>query len=124
MGIFAVFASMSLSLAISVSPRGRMSQTIARVQAAQIAPSAIGPLIGGPLADLLGQRASFMVTGVLLLVPIALIALVLKETADAPPPQRPSAKVPAKGGSMLGLMLVPGFAVAVAVLFQIGRAHV
>ena len=117
MGVFAGFTAMSLALAISVSPRERMSQTIARVQAAQIAPSAIGPLIGGPLADLLGQRATFMITGVLLLVPIALIALVLKETADAPSPEKAAPKVPARGGSMLGLMALPGFAVAVAILF-------
>ncbi|MDP8921612.1 MAG: MFS transporter [Chloroflexota bacterium] len=117
MGVFAGFTSMSLALAVSVTPRERMSQTIARVQAAQIAPAAIGPLIGGPLADLLGQRATFMITGALLLVPIALIAVVLKESADAPSPDKPAAKVPARGGSMLGLMLLPGFAAAVAILF-------
>src|SRR3712207_384468 len=110
MGIFAGFTSMSLALAISVSPRERMSQTIARVQAAQVAPSAIGPLIGGPLADLLGQRASFMVTGVLLLVPVFLIAVVLKESTDAPSTGKPAPKVPARGGSMFSLMMLPGFA--------------
>ncbi len=117
MGIFAGFTSMSLALAISVSPRERMSQTISLVQAAQIAPSAIGPLIGGPLSDLLGQRATFMITGVLLLVPVALISVVLKESADAPSPERPTQKAPARGGSMLGLMTLPGFAAAIAILF-------
>jgi len=117
MGIFAGFTSMSLALAISVSPRERMSQTISLVQAAQIAPSAIGPLIGGPLSDLLGQRATFMITGVLLLVPVALISVVLKESADAPSPERPTQKAPARGGSMLGLMMLPGFAAAIAILF-------
>ncbi len=117
MGIFAGFTSMSLALAISVSPRERMSQTISLVQAAQIAPSAIGPLIGGPLSDLLGQRATFMITGVLLLVPVALISVVLKESADVPSPEPPSQKAPARGGSMLGLMMLPGFAAAIAILF-------
>ena len=117
MGVFAGFTSMSLALAVSVSPRERMSQTISRVQAAQIAPSAIGPLIGGPLADLVGQRATFMLTGVLLLVPIFLISIVLKESTDAPSSGKPAPKTPARGGSLLSLMLLPGFAVAVAVLF-------
>jgi len=122
MGVFAGFTSMSLGLAISVSPRERMPQTIALIQAAQIAPSAIGPLIGGPLADLLGQRATFMITGLMLLAPILLIALVLKETAVAPSADRPqadrqAAKSSAKSASMLSLMMLPGFAVAVAILF-------
>jgi MFS transporter, DHA1 family, multidrug resistance protein len=117
MGVFAGFTSMSLALAISVSPRERMSQTIARMQAAQIAPAAIGPLIGGPLADLLGQRATFMITGALLLVPVLLISRVLKEQPEAPPSGAAPQKTPARGGSLLGLMALPGFAAAIAVLF-------
>jgi DHA1 family multidrug resistance protein-like MFS transporter len=118
MGMFAGFTSMSMALAISVSPRERMPQTISLVQAAQIAPSAIGPLIGGPLADLLGQRTSFMVTGVLLLIPIALVSIVLKET---PPVQASTTRTTAKQNSgsrsLLSLMMLPGFGIAIAILF-------
>ncbi|MGE3270179.1 MAG: MFS transporter [Chloroflexota bacterium] len=117
MGVFAGFTSMSLALAVSVSPREKMSQTIALVQAAQIAPSAVGPLIGGPLADLLGQRATFMITGVLLLIPIALVSLVLKELPATETAEKSASKAQARSGSLFSLMLLPGFALAVAILF-------
>lgn len=117
MGMFAGFTSMSMALAVSVSPRERMPQTISLIQAAQIAPSAIGPLIGGPLADLLGQSTTFMITGLLLLLPISLIALALKDTPIAPAATRQTSKQGSAGGSIWSLMLLPGFGVAVAILF-------
>ena len=117
MGMFAGFTSMSMALAVSVSPRERMPQTIGLIQAAQIAPSAIGPLIGGPLADLLGQSTTFMITGMLLLLPISLIAIVLKETPVTPSPSKQTEKKPSVGGSIWSLMILPGFGAAVAILF-------
>jgi MFS family permease len=94
-----------------------MPQTISLIQAAQIAPSAIGPLIGGPLADLTGQSTTFMITGLLLLLPISLIAMVLKETPQLPTASRQTAKPNSGARSILSLMLLPGFGVAVAILF-------
>ena len=47
MGLFAGFTSMAMALAVSVGPRERMAQAIGLVQAAQLAPMAIGPTIAG-----------------------------------------------------------------------------
>ncbi|MCC7371945.1 MAG: MFS transporter [Chloroflexi bacterium] len=118
MGMFAGFTSMSMALAIAISPRERMPQTISLVQAAQIAPTAIGPLIGGPISDWLGLRAAFIVTGIMLLLPISLIALTLNEQpVAAPSAARSASKGDPKDGSLFRLLLLPGFPVAVAILF-------
>lgn len=117
MGLFAGFTSMAMALAISVSPRERMGQTIGLVQAAQIAPMAIGPPIGGLLSDLLGLRVSFMLTGLILIVPSALLAIMVQESFDAPANDRSSGKPRGAFGAMLGLLALPGFAAALAILF-------
>ena len=79
MGLFAGFTPMAMALAISVSPRERMAQAIGMVQAAQFLPLAIGPTIGGVISDTFGLRTNFMLTGVMLLIPAALLYFMVKE---------------------------------------------
>jgi DHA1 family multidrug resistance protein-like MFS transporter len=117
MGLFAGFTSMAMALAISVSPRERMPQAIGLVQAAQIAPAAIGPLIGGLLSDTFGLRTSFMITGLMLIVPAALLNFMVKESFQPSTPDRSSAKPRGAAGSLLQLCVIPGFAAALAILF-------
>ena len=80
MGLFAGFTPMVMALAISVSPREKMAQAIGLVQAATFLPLAIGPTIGGVISDAFGLRTNFILTGVLLLIPAALLYFMVKET--------------------------------------------
>lgn len=116
MGLFAGFTSMAMALAIGVSPRDKMAQAIGLVQAAQIAPAAIGPIIGGVLTDTLGMRTTFMITGIMLIVPSAVFGFMVKESFDRDA-AKPSSKKGGAGGSMLSLLAIPGFAAALAILF-------
>src|SRR5215207_3283752 len=109
MGLFAGFTSMAMALAIAVSPRERMASAIGLVQAAQIAPAAIGPIVGGVLTDLIGFRNTFMVTGVLLIIPSLMLGFLVNESFDREAAQRPSSKGKSAGGSFVSLFFIPGF---------------
>jgi DHA1 family multidrug resistance protein-like MFS transporter len=118
MGLSAGFTPMAMALAIAVSPRDKMAQAIGLTQAAQIAPAAIGPLIGGLLTDTFGLRNSLMLTGVLLIIPTVLLTFMVKESFERPPADRPESKAKGGQGSMLSLLVLPGFAAALAILFM------
>jgi DHA1 family multidrug resistance protein-like MFS transporter len=117
MGLFAGFTAMAMALAIAVSPRDRMASAIGLVQAAQIAPAAIGPLIGGLLTDTFGLRTSLMLTGLMLIVPTALLGFLVQESFEPPPADRSTARTRGTRGSILALLVLPGFATALAILF-------
>jgi DHA1 family multidrug resistance protein-like MFS transporter len=117
MGLFAGFTSMAMALAIAVTPREKMAHAIGLVQAAQIAPASIGPLIGGVLSDAIGFRSTFMVTGVLLIIPSLLLGFLVNESFDKEAAHKSDGKGKSAGGSFVSLFFIPGFAAALAVLF-------
>jgi MFS transporter, DHA1 family, multidrug resistance protein len=61
-GLFAGYGSLSLAMAAESAPRDRMSSAIGTVQTAQRLGPALGPVIGGGLAALVGLRRAFLVT--------------------------------------------------------------
>src|SRR5215471_7258929 len=61
-GLFAGYGSLSVAMAAESAPRHRMPQAIGLVQTAQRLGPAVGPVIGGILARLVGLRRAFMVT--------------------------------------------------------------
>jgi DHA1 family multidrug resistance protein-like MFS transporter len=117
MGVFAGFTSMAMALAIAVTPREKMAHAIGLVQAAQIAPASIGPLIGGVLTDTIGFRSTFMVTGILLVIPSLMLGFLVNESFDKDAAQQSAGKGKGAGGSFRALFFIPGFAAALAILF-------
>jgi DHA1 family multidrug resistance protein-like MFS transporter len=61
-GLFAGYGSLSVAMAAESAPRDRMPSAIGLVQTAQRLGPALGPVIGGVLAALVGLRGSFIVT--------------------------------------------------------------
>ena len=118
MGLFAGFTPMAMALAISIGPRDRMAHAIGLVQAAQFLPLAIGPTIGGVISDTLGLRANFMLTGVILFVPAALLFFLVQETDYGSTAARSSPKPVGGRGAFFALLALPGFAAALAILFM------
>jgi MFS family permease len=95
-----------------------MAQAIGLVQAAQLAPTAIGPTIGGVISDAFGLRANFILTGVILIVPATLLFFLVKESGYGPATERPAtATSTAARGSRFGMFALPGFAAALVILF-------
>lgn len=121
MGVFAGFTPMAMALAISVGPREKMAHAIGLVQAATFLPLAIGPTIGGVLSDAYGLRFNFVLTGVMLLIPAVLLYVMVKETrygGSEKKAQDEPAEALGRRASVLSLLVLPGFAAALVILFM------
>ena len=72
-GVFAGYGSLSVAMAAESAPRDRMPQAIGLVQTAQRLGPAVGPVIGGGLAGLIGLRRAFLATAAFYGVGLALV---------------------------------------------------
>jgi MFS transporter, DHA1 family, multidrug resistance protein len=78
------------ALVASEAPRERLGYAMGTLQMGLWGGVALGPLIGGLLADALGYRAPFVLTGVLLLLAGLLVSLGVRSGGrPAPQPDRP-----------------------------------
>jgi DHA1 family multidrug resistance protein-like MFS transporter len=62
LGLFSGFGTMSVALVTHGCPRERIGRAVGVLQATQILSTALGPSLGGVLADLVGIRNCFLVT--------------------------------------------------------------
>jgi MFS transporter, DHA1 family, multidrug resistance protein len=116
-GMFAGFGTMAMALAIMIAPRERMGQAIGMVQAAQLLPTAVGPLLGGLLSDRFGLRTNFVVTGLIMLIPISVMFFLVNDT-DYVERRDPTSPKPAPGrAAWQSSLLIPGFAAALGIMF-------
>jgi DHA1 family multidrug resistance protein-like MFS transporter len=82
-GLFAGFGSLSVAMAAESAPRERMPQAIGLVQTAQRLGPAIGPVIGGALAQLVGLRRGFVATAMFYAVGVIVVHVMYDERAIA-----------------------------------------
>ena len=82
-GFFAGYGSLTLAMAADSAPRDRMAYAIGFVQTAQRLGPAIGPIVGGAIAQIAGLRNAFLVTAAFYLV-ASLIVLTLYDERGAP----------------------------------------
>lgn len=64
-GLFGGIGPLGLAMATSLAPREEMGRAVGLVQSAQILSAAVGPFVGGLLADWIGIRATFFITAAL-----------------------------------------------------------
>jgi MFS family permease len=81
-GLFAGYGSLSVAMAAESAPRDRMPQAIGLVQTAQRLGPALGPVIGGALAGLVGLRRAFLVTAVFYAVGLVVVHVMYDERAS------------------------------------------
>ncbi len=79
LGVFAGYGALTTSMAAESVPRERMASAIGTVQVAQRLGPAIGPVVGGLLAPLVGLRRTFFIAAAFYLVAVLLIAVVYRE---------------------------------------------
>lgn len=85
-GLLTGAGSASNALMASLAPRGRTGYAMGILQTSLWSGVAIGPVMGGLLADFYGFRAPFLVTTVLLLVGGVLVLFLVRE--EFTPPER------------------------------------
>jgi DHA1 family multidrug resistance protein-like MFS transporter len=118
-GGFTGTVTASTTLAASTVPRERLGFGLGLMQMAVFSGSAVGPLIGGVLADQIGYRATFVLAGSLLLVSALLVAFLVEERFE-PPPRR--AGHGETGGETWRLLLAPALLGIVVSLFALRAA--
>jgi DHA1 family multidrug resistance protein-like MFS transporter len=86
-GFFAGYGALAVAMAAQSAPRERMASAIGTVQTAQRLGPALGPVMGGMLAVVIGIRASFFVSSLFYLAAFILVWRWLDEPA---PSRRPT----------------------------------
>ncbi len=80
-GLFAGYGALTITMAADSAPRDRMAYSIGFVQTAQRLGPALGPLIGGVVAQMVGLRRAFLVTSVFYLVALVVVFFMYDERA-------------------------------------------
>ncbi|MCL4458678.1 MAG: MFS transporter [Chloroflexi bacterium] len=112
-GILGGVGAMSMALVTTSCPRDKVSESVGMVQAAQVSSLAIGPLVGGMLADLLGLRHTFFIGASMCLLAAIIVTALYQErgpclaVADEHNPQL----------SWRDMLRLPGFTTLVLLLF-------
>ena len=91
-GLFAGYGPIAMTMAAESAPPEQMAAAIGWVQSAQRLGPALGPVIGGTLAQTLGLRNSFLVSASFYLVALILVVFGFR---DARVRQAPEADLPA-----------------------------
>jgi DHA1 family multidrug resistance protein-like MFS transporter len=84
-GLFAGYGALALTMAADVAPKDRMAFAIGTVQTAQRLGPALGPVIGGTVAQLVGLRHAFFVTAAFYVVALVLVFTMYKEPSASAP---------------------------------------
>jgi MFS transporter, DHA1 family, multidrug resistance protein len=91
MGLFAGFTPMVMALASVSAPRDRVPQAISLVQSSQLLSVAVGPAVGGYVAEHFGIRYAFFVTAGFCAIALVALVFLFHEMAPAGPASPPGA---------------------------------
>ncbi len=80
-GLFAGYGALTITMAADSAPADRMAYAIGFVQTAQRLGPALGPLIGGVVAQMVGLRHAFLVTSVFYVVALVVVFFMYDERA-------------------------------------------
>ena len=111
-GLFGGIGPLGLAMATSLAPREETGRAVGQVQAAQILAAAVGPVMGGYMADTIGIRRTFVVTAATCALALALVTVFYRDPEG-------TAEKEGGGGSMLDLLRMPRMASMLAVLFLV-----
>jgi DHA1 family multidrug resistance protein-like MFS transporter len=108
-GLFGGIGPLGLAMATSLSPREQTGRAVGMIQAAQILAAAVGPYVGGALADSIGVRATFVVAGLFCAGTLLFVAVGYQE---APPTAAKAAN-----DGFAAILRLPHVAALLVVLF-------
>ena len=112
-GVFAGYGGLTLAMAAESAPRERLARAIGLVQTAQRLGPALGPVIGGVVAELVGIRRAFFVTACFYALALAVVFFFYND------PVRVSARHGADrpDGALGPLLRAPQFALMMGAIF-------
>ncbi|MFO7693449.1 MAG: MFS transporter [Vicinamibacterales bacterium] len=113
-GVFAGYGGLTLAMAAESAPRDRMASAIGLVQTAQRLGPALGPVIGGVVAEMVGVRRAFFVTAGFYAIALAVVFLLYRDPVRTE--ALPAAAAPGEG-SVRRLLAAPGFRLMMAAIF-------
>lgn len=113
LGVFAGYGALTISMAAESAPRHRMAHAIGIVQTGHRLGPAIGPVIGGALAPLIGLRNVFLAASAFYCAALLLIVVMYREPRDVRAPRA------VRGGREVFSQLfhLPGFVLALVLIF-------
>jgi MFS family permease len=113
LGVFAGYGALTISMAAESAPRDRMAQAIGTVQTGHRLGPAVGPVIGGLLAPIVGLRNAFLFAAAFYVVALIAIVVLYKEPRASTAPRK------VRGGRAViaHLVRLPGFLLALCVIF-------
>ena len=113
LGVFAGYGALTISMAAESARRDRVAQAIGMVQTGHRLGPAIGPVIGGLLAQIVGLRNSFLVAATFYVAALITILVFYKEPREGTAPRA------VRGGRavLAHLFKLPGFVLALGVIF-------
>jgi DHA1 family multidrug resistance protein-like MFS transporter len=114
-GVFAGYGGLTLAMAAESAPRDRMATAIGLVQTAQRLGPALGPVIGGVVAELVGIRRAFFVTAGFYAAALVVVFLLYEDPVREQAPTdgaRPR-------GDVRALLKAPGFLLMMASIFAL-----
>jgi DHA1 family multidrug resistance protein-like MFS transporter len=115
LGVFAGYGALTMAMAAESVPREAMPRAIGAVQMGQRLGPAIGPVVGGLLAPVVGLRRAFLVTASFYLAALLMIAFLYKE-----PRERHTRTAGRSLASVFRqLAATPGFLLVLAVIFTL-----
>ena len=82
-GLFAGYGPLTIAMAAESAPRDKMAHAIGLVQTSQRVAPAVGPVVGGVLAQAVGLRNSFFLAGAVYGLALLLVTVLYRETTQA-----------------------------------------
>jgi DHA1 family multidrug resistance protein-like MFS transporter len=111
-GLFGGIGPLGMAMAAAQGPREDTGRAVGLIQAAQILSAAVGPLVGGLLADAIGMRRTFLVTAALCALALLLFLRLYQEGPRAATPETDGI-----AGGFRRIARLPGMLSLLAVLF-------
>jgi MFS family permease len=112
-GLVAGYGALTIAMAARSAPREQMAHAIGAVQTAQRLGPALGPVIGGVLAPLVGLRGSFVAAAAVYAVAFLMLSVLYKE----PPRTAPVAGDPGDRFAFRNILAFENFLLLMAVIF-------
>lgn len=115
-GLFAGYGAIALTMAAESAPPGQVATAIGWVQTAQRLGPALGPVIGGSLAQALGLRETFVVSAGVYFAAFLLVLIGYRETW---PHRQSRSESPPRTATLRELRATPHFLLFIGTVFSL-----